>query len=73
MRSRQGKSERLTRQGKSERLTRQGNTKPGTFKALEGIDMKVALYARVSTDDKNQEPETQLLQLRRSLQGVGCG
>ena len=26
--------------------------------------MKVALYARVSTDDKNQEPETQLLQLR---------
>ena len=26
--------------------------------------MKVALYARVSTDDKNQVPETQLLQLR---------
>ena len=26
--------------------------------------MEVALYARVSTDDKNQEPETQLLQLR---------
>ena len=25
--------------------------------------MKVALYARVSTDDKNQDPETQLLQL----------
>ena len=26
--------------------------------------MKVALYARVSTDDKNQVPETQFLQLR---------
>ena len=33
--------------------------------------MKVALYARVSTDDKNQEPETQLLQLRDYCQRQG--
>ena len=30
--------------------------------------MKVALYARVSTDDKNQVPETHLLQLRAYCQ-----
>jgi DNA invertase Pin-like site-specific DNA recombinase len=30
--------------------------------------MKVVLYARVSTDDKNQEPETQLHVLRRYCQ-----
>ncbi len=30
--------------------------------------MKVALYARVSTDDKEQNPETQLLALRRFCQ-----
>ena len=28
-------------------------------------------YARVSTDDKNQEPETQLLQLREYSQRQG--
>ena len=27
--------------------------------------MKIALYARVSTDDKDQDPETQLFHLRR--------
>lgn len=30
--------------------------------------MKVALYARVSTDDKNQDPETQLFALREYCQ-----
>lgn len=30
--------------------------------------MRVALYARVSTDDKDQDPEVQLLQLRRYVE-----
>jgi DNA invertase Pin-like site-specific DNA recombinase len=33
--------------------------------------MKAALYARVSTDDKGQNPETQLLQLRAYLARTG--
>ena len=33
--------------------------------------MKVALYARVSTSDKEQNPETQLLQLRDFVQSQG--
>ena len=33
--------------------------------------MKVALYARVSTDDKEQNPETQLLALRNFCQDAG--
>lgn len=33
--------------------------------------MKVAIYARVSTDDKGQNPETQLLQLREFCQRAG--
>jgi DNA invertase Pin-like site-specific DNA recombinase len=33
--------------------------------------MKVALYARVSTDDKGQNPETQLLELRDFCQRAG--
>jgi DNA invertase Pin-like site-specific DNA recombinase len=28
------------------------------------VAVKAAVYARVSTDDKGQDPETQLLQLR---------
>lgn len=32
--------------------------------AESGGPLKVALYARVSTDDKNQDPETQLMPLR---------
>jgi putative DNA-invertase from lambdoid prophage Rac len=38
--------------------------------------MKVALYARVSTSDKDQNPETQLVPLREFLQAQGwecCG
>lgn len=31
--------------------------------------MKVVLYARVSTDDKGQNPETQILALREALRG----
>src|SRR6516225_7188055 len=31
---------------------------------LQGITMRVAIYARVSTDDKGQDPENQLSQLR---------
>ena len=36
--------------------------------------MKVAVYARVSTSDKDQDPETQLLPLREFLiaQGWEC-
>lgn len=33
--------------------------------------MKVAIYARVSTDDKNQNPDTQLLQLREFCERSG--
>ncbi|MBA7577992.1 hypothetical protein ES708_19848 [subsurface metagenome] len=33
--------------------------------------MKVALYARVSTDDKEQNPETQLLALRNFCNDAG--
>lgn len=33
--------------------------------------MKVALYARVSTDDKGQEPETQLMPLREFVKARG--
>lgn len=33
--------------------------------------MKAALYARVSTEDKNQDPETQLYALRQFCQDVG--
>ncbi len=33
--------------------------------------MKVALYARVSTDDKGQDPETQLLSLREFCEREG--
>lgn len=33
--------------------------------------MKVALYARVSTTDKDQEPETQLLPLRDFCRAQG--
>jgi DNA invertase Pin-like site-specific DNA recombinase len=33
--------------------------------------MKVALYARVSTDDKGQDPETQLLKLRQFAASKG--
>ena len=33
--------------------------------------MKVALYARVSTDDKHQDPETQLFALREFCQRAG--
>jgi DNA invertase Pin-like site-specific DNA recombinase len=33
--------------------------------------MKVALYARVSTDDRGQDPETQLYRLRAIAQGRG--
>jgi DNA invertase Pin-like site-specific DNA recombinase len=33
--------------------------------------MKVALYARVSTDDKDQDPETQLLKLRMFCEARG--
>lgn len=33
--------------------------------------MKVALYARVSTDDKGQDPETQLIQLREYAKNKG--
>jgi DNA invertase Pin-like site-specific DNA recombinase len=29
-----------------------------------GIQMRIAIYARVSTDDKGQDPENQLRQLR---------
>ncbi len=32
--------------------------------------MKVAIYARVSTDDKNQDPETQLYALREYCKGT---
>ncbi|MCL2659716.1 MAG: recombinase family protein [Acidobacteriaceae bacterium] len=35
-----------------------------TFSALENFIMRVALYARVSTKDKGQDVENQLLQLR---------
>jgi DNA invertase Pin-like site-specific DNA recombinase len=31
----------------------------------------VAIYARVSTDDKGQDPENQLLQLREWCQRMG--
>ena len=33
--------------------------------------MRVAIYARVSTSDKNQDPETQLLPLREFVQAQG--
>ena len=33
--------------------------------------MKVAIYARVSTSDKDQDPETQLLPLREFVQAQG--
>ena len=33
--------------------------------------MKVALYARVSTSDKDQDPETQLMALRDYCRGIG--
>ena len=33
--------------------------------------MKAAIYARVSTDDKGQNPETQLLQLREFCERAG--
>ncbi len=33
--------------------------------------MRIALYARVSTSDKDQDPETQLLQLRDYCQAMG--
>ena len=33
--------------------------------------MKVAIYARVSTSDKEQDPETQLLPLREFVQAQG--
>jgi len=36
-----------------------------------GIEMKVALYARVSTLDKGQNPETQLMPLREYCQRMG--
>ena len=35
--------------------------------------MRVALYARVSTDDRDQTPETQLVALRDFCQGRGFG
>ncbi len=36
-----------------------------------GNTMKVALYARVSTDDKDQNPETQLFAMRRFCEDAG--
>ena len=33
--------------------------------------MKVALYARVSTSDKDQDPETQLMPLRDFIEAQG--
>ena len=33
--------------------------------------MRVAIYARVSTSDKDQDPETQLLPLRDFCQAMG--
>jgi len=33
--------------------------------------MRVAIYARVSTDDKGQDPENQLLQLRQWCERMG--
>jgi DNA invertase Pin-like site-specific DNA recombinase len=34
--------------------------------------MRVAIYARVSTDDKGQDPENQLRQLRQWCEHMGC-
>jgi DNA invertase Pin-like site-specific DNA recombinase len=39
-----------------------------TLHDIEGIEMKAALYARVSTDDKGQNPQVQLDQLRKFCQ-----
>ena len=35
------------------------------------VEMRVAIYARVSTSDKDQEPETQLLPLREFCAAQG--
>ncbi|MDP6714678.1 MAG: recombinase family protein, partial [SAR202 cluster bacterium] len=35
--------------------------------------MRVAVYARVSTPDKDQDPETQLMALRDSCRAQGWG
>ncbi len=37
---------------------------PKTPKPLNNLPKRAALYARVSTLDKGQDPETQLMQLR---------
>jgi len=37
----------------------------------ENIQMKAALYARVSTDDKGQDPERQMAELRRYAEAMG--
>ena len=36
-------------------------------------EIKVGLYARVSTEDKNQDPETQLYALRQFCETAGWG
>ncbi len=41
---------------------------PTKYPVLDPHEMRVALYARVSTKDKGQDPEVQLLQLRRYAQ-----
>ena len=35
------------------------------------MTMRVALYARVSTSDKDQDPETQLMAMRDYCDGIG--
>jgi DNA invertase Pin-like site-specific DNA recombinase len=41
------------------------------FPQSEGIQMRIAIYARVSTDDKGQDPENQLRQLRAWCASAG--
>jgi len=39
---------------------------------MECLPVKMALYARVSTTDKSQDPETQLMPMRDFCRAQGC-
>lgn len=46
-------------------------SKKGRLKIMENKTQRVAIYARVSTDDKGQDPENQLRELRAWCENTG--